>query len=116
LLGFVILSGKSMLRNAKVGKYYYILYPSNEYKNTPGDITMKLYEAIKDLADNEWLDISEVKRDEPLHIGRITKELLKGEILEREVVKHLTTVDSSERGYNIYRFYVEEKKEIYKFD
>ncbi|PFG85534.1 hypothetical protein BW152_00245 [Lactococcus lactis] len=78
---------------------------------------MKLYEAIKDLADNEWLDISEVERDEPLHIGRITKELLKGEILEREVIKHLTTVDSLERGYNIYRFYVEaRKKEIYKFD
>lgn len=77
---------------------------------------MKLYEAIKDIPDNEWLDISEVKRDEPLHIGRITKELLKGEILEREVVKHLTTKDSSERGYTIYRFYVEEKKEIYKFD
>lgn len=30
---------------------------------------MKLYEAIKDLPDNEWLDISEVKRDKPLHIG-----------------------------------------------
>ena len=105
-----------MLRNAKVGKYYYILYPSNEYKNTPGDITMKLYEAIKDIADNEWLDISEIKRDEPLHIGRITKELLKGEILEREVVKHLSEVDT-ERGYNIYRFYVEAiKNEIHKFD
>lgn len=104
-----------MLRNAKVGKYYYILYPSNEYKNTPGDITMKLYEAIKDMADNEWLDISEIKRDEPLHIGRITKELLKGEILEREVVKHLS--DEGTGGGNIHHFYVEPRKnEIHKFD
>lgn len=78
---------------------------------------MKLYEAIKDIPDNEWLDISEVKRDEPLHIGRITKELLKGEILEREVVKHLSAVDPSKRGYNIYRFYVEAREnDIYKFD
>ncbi|MBK5075730.1 hypothetical protein IL308_02745 [Lactococcus lactis] len=78
---------------------------------------MKLYEALKDIPDSEWLDISEVKRDKPLHIGRIPKELLKGEILEREVVKHLSAVDSSERGYNIYRFYVETRKnEIYKFD
>ncbi|ATY88698.1 hypothetical protein [Lactococcus lactis] len=78
---------------------------------------MKLYEAIKDMPDSEWLDISEVKRDEPLHIGRITKELLKGEILEREVVKQLSEVDSSKCGYNIYRFYVEARKnEIHKFD
>ncbi len=106
-----------MLRNAKVGKYYYILYPSNEYKNTPGDITMKLYEAIKDLADNEWLDISEVKRDEPLHIGRITKELLKGEILERKVLKCFCQLEPERDHQGIHYFYVEaRKKEIHKFD
>lgn len=78
---------------------------------------MKLFEALKDIPDSEWLDISEIKRNKVFHIGRITKELLKGEILEREVIKYLSAVDSLERGYNIYRFYVEAiKKEIYKFD
>ncbi|WP_260318003.1 hypothetical protein [Lactococcus lactis] len=71
---------------------------------------MKLYEAIKNLPDNDWVDISEIKKNHLLHIGRITKELLRGEILGREVVKHLSAVDSSERGYNIYRFYVEARK------
>ncbi|MDG4966118.1 hypothetical protein OGZ37_05950 [Lactococcus lactis] len=78
---------------------------------------MKLYEAIKDIPDNEWLDISEVKADKPFHIGRIPKDLLKGEILNREVVKHLSVVGSEKRGYSIHRFYVEaRKKEIHKFD
>lgn len=78
---------------------------------------MKLYEAIKDLPDNEWLDISEVKIDKPRHIGRISKELLKGEILEREVVKHLSDIRAEKYGYSIHRFYVEAiKNEIHKFD
>lgn len=78
---------------------------------------MKLYEAIKNLPDNDWVDISEIKRNHLLHIGRITKELLRGEILGREIVKQLSEVDSSKCGYNIYRFYVEARKnEIHKFD
>ncbi|WP_406835076.1 hypothetical protein ABLU29_02580 [Lactococcus lactis] len=78
---------------------------------------MKLYEAIKDIPDREWLDISEVKKDKPLHIGRIPKELLKGEILNREVVKCLSVVGAEKHGYNIHRFYVEaRKKEIHKFE
>lgn len=77
---------------------------------------MKLYEAIKNLPDNEWLDISEVKRDKPLHIGRIPKEMLKGEILNRKVVKRLSAVGAEKRGYIIHRFYVETReKEIHKF-
>ncbi|MDG4983859.1 hypothetical protein OGZ51_06850 [Lactococcus lactis] len=78
---------------------------------------MKLYEAIKDIPDSEWLDISEVKRDKPLHIGRIPKELLKGEILNRKVVKHLSVRSSENRGYSIHCFYVEaRKKDIHKFE
>lgn len=78
---------------------------------------MKLYEAIKDIPDNEWLDISEVKRDKPLHIGRIPKELLRGEILNRKVVKCLSDIKPEKYGYCIHRFYVEtRKKEIHKFD
>jgi hypothetical protein len=78
---------------------------------------MKLYEAIQDMHDNEWLDISEVRRDKLFHIGRLTKELLKGEILNREVVKCLSVVDSEKRGYSVHCFYVEtRKREIYKFD
>jgi len=78
---------------------------------------MKLYEAIKDIPDNEWLDISEVKIDKPRHIVRLPKELLRGEILEREVVKHLSDIRPEKYGYCIHRFYVEIRKdEIHKFD
>lgn len=78
---------------------------------------MKLYESIKDIPDDEWLDISEVKIDKPFHIGRIPKELLKGEILEREVVKYLSSVDTEERDYSMHHFYVgSEKREIYRLD
>jgi hypothetical protein len=78
---------------------------------------MKLCEAIKDLPGDEWLDISEVKIDKPRHIGRIPKELLKGEILNREVVKHLSDIRPEKYGYSIHRFYVESRKnEVHKFD
>ena len=76
---------------------------------------MKLYEAIKNLPDNDWVDISEIKRNHLLHIGRITKELLRGEILGREIVKSLS--DEGTGGGNINHFYVETRKnEIHKFD
>lgn len=78
---------------------------------------MKLYEAIRDLPNSEWLEISEVKRDKALHIGRITKELLRGEVLEREVVKHLSDIRPEKYGYCIHHFYVEARKnKIHKFD
>jgi hypothetical protein len=78
---------------------------------------MKLYEAIKDMPDNEWLDISEIKRGKPVHVGRITKELLKGEILSREVVTYLSAVGSAKHRHSIPRFYVETRKnEIFKFE
>lgn len=76
---------------------------------------MKLYEAIKDLSDNDWVDISEIKRNHLLRIGRITKELLRGEILGREIIKSLS--DEGTGGGNIHHFYVEARKnEIHKFD
>lgn len=76
---------------------------------------MKLYEAIKNLPDNDWVDISEIKKNHLLHIGRITKELLRGEILGREIVKSLS--DEGTGGDNIHHFYVEPRKnEIHKFD
>lgn len=76
---------------------------------------MKLYEAIKNLPDNDWVDISEIKRNHLLHIGRITKELLRGEILGREIVKSLS--DGGTGGSSIHRFYVEARQnEIHKFD
>ena len=76
---------------------------------------MKLYEAIKNLPDNDWVDISEIKRNHLLHIGHITKELLRGEILGREIVKSLS--DEGTGGSIIHRFYVEARQnEIHKFD
>lgn len=76
---------------------------------------MKLYEAIKDLPDKDWVDISEIKRNHLLHIGRITKELLRGEILGREIVKSLS--DEGTSVGSIHHFYVEARKnEIHKFD
>lgn len=76
---------------------------------------MKLYEAIKNLPDNDWVDISEIKKNHLLHIGRITKELLRGEILGREIVKSLS--DEGTGGGNIHHFYIEARKnEIHKFD
>ena len=71
---------------------------------------MKLREAIKDFPGDEWLDISEVKINKPSHIGRITKELLRGKVLNREVVRHLSNIESPERGYSIHRFYIAAKQ------
>ncbi len=37
---------------------------------------MKLYEAIKNLPDNDWVDISEIKRNHLLHSGALLKNCL----------------------------------------
>jgi hypothetical protein len=89
---------------------------NNIFYNNKEGFQMKLREAIKDITGDEWLDISEIKRGNPHRIGRITKELLRGEILNREVVVNLSNSDSPDHGHSIHRFYVTEKqRKIHKF-
>lgn len=67
---------------------------------------MNLREAIKDIPDDDWLEITEQTSNEyNSRIGRAPKEYIKGEVLDYEV---LDRVIQYQEDYTLHRFLVKD--------
>ena len=71
---------------------------------------MKLREAIKNIPDDDWLEITENTSDRyKSTIGRAPKKYITGEVLDYEV---LDSIFQRKKDYNLHRLLVNDNRKI----